>query len=61
MFGGKFRRDGRARTTNPSGRQEMSGNHEEVFRKSTAKRRVEAGLGGKLLRAGRQVTTNHQG
>ena len=43
-------------TTNLRGRHEMSGIHEEVFRKSTAGRRVEGLLGGKLWRGGRKVT-----
>ena len=39
----------------------MSGIHEEVFRESTAKRRVEALFGGKLWRDGRWCTTKLQG
>ena len=57
LFGGIFRRDSRAGTTNLRGRQEMSGIHEEVFLESTAKRRVEGLLGGKFRRDDRPRTT----
>ena len=61
LLGGKLWRDGRRRTTNPRNRQEMSGIHEEVFRESTAGRRVEALVGGKLWRDCRRRTTKLQG
>ena len=58
---GKFWRDGRTRTAKLQGLRETSGIHEEVFRESTAGRRVEAGLSGKFRQDSRMRTAKLQG